>query len=164
MKGYLKGNKSINVSERKLKGIMPSLAPIDHSMRQSNSHERRNPAIYSARYFGHKIHMDQNEKLVNYGVTYVMARDGYSGKIVGAAIMPRKNNEIIYANVFRAAVNEYGLWNQLRVDHGKEFYLTLYMQEKFRIGRGDANIPPYVQLHPHVIISLRGYGWSLIKE
>jgi hypothetical protein len=145
MKGYIKSNKGINISERKLKGIMPLLAPINHSMRQSNSHERRNPAVYSARYFGHKIHFDQNEKLVNYGVTYVMARDGYSGKIVGAAIMPRKNNEVIYANVFRAAVNEYGLWNQLRVDHGKEFYLTLYIQEKLRIGRGDSTIPPYVQ-------------------
>ena len=164
MKSYLKGNKGINVSERKLKGIMPLLAPIDHSMRQSNSHERRNPAIYSARYFGHKIHLDQNEKLVNYGVTYVLARDGYSGKIVGAAIMPRKNNEVIYANVFKAAVDEYGLWNQLRVDHGKEFYLTLYIQEKLRIGRGDSAIPPYVQTTStcnHVIERI----WvELIKE
>ena len=59
------------------------------SSRQSNSHERRNPAFYSARYFGHKLHMDQNEKLIHYGVTYVMTRDGHSGKIVGAAVMPR---------------------------------------------------------------------------
>ena len=125
IKGYLKGNKGINVSERKLKVIMPSLAPVDYSLRQSNSQERRNPAIYSARYFGHKIHLDQNEKLIHYGVTYVMARDGYSGKIVGAAVMPRKNNEIIYANVYKAAISEYGLRNQLRVDHGKEFYLSL---------------------------------------
>ena len=69
MKGYLKGVKGINVSERKLRTIMPSLAPVNHSLRQSNSLERRNPAIYSARYFGHKIHLDQNEKLVHYGVT-----------------------------------------------------------------------------------------------
>ena len=59
------------------------------------------------------MHMDQNEKLVHYGVTYVMARDGYSGKIIGAAVMPRKNNEVIYANVYRAATAEFGLWNQL---------------------------------------------------
>ena len=89
--------------------------------------------------------MDQNEKLVNYGVTYVMARDGYSGKIVGAAVMPKKNNELIFTNVYRAAINEYGLWNQLRVDHGKEFYLSLYIQERLRVGRGDATIPPYIQ-------------------
>ena len=91
------------------------------------------------------MHMDQNEKLVHYGVTYVMARDGYSGKIIGAAVMPRKNNEVIYANVYRAATAEFGLWNQLRVDHGKEFYLSLYMQERLRTGRGDDTIHPYVQ-------------------
>ena len=66
-----------------------------------------------------------------------MARDGFSGKIVGAAIMPRKNNEAIYKNVY-----EYGLWDQLRVDHGKEFYLSLYIQEKLRLGRGDSTICP----------------------
>ena len=75
----------------------------------------------------------------------MMARDGYSGKIVGAAVMPRKNNEVIYANVYRAATAEFGLWNQLRVDHGKEFFLSLYVQEKLRTGRGDVTIHPYVQ-------------------
>ena len=28
--------------------------------------------------------------------TYVMARDGFSGKLVGAAVMPCKNNLVIY--------------------------------------------------------------------
>ena len=145
MKGYLIGCKGINISERKLKKIMPSISPVSHSSRQSNSYERRNPAIYSAHYFGHKLHMDQNEKLVRYGVTYVMARDGYSGKLVGAAVMPRKNNELIYEHVYRAATAEFGLWNHLRVDHGKEFFLSLYVQERLRIGRGDNTIHPYVQ-------------------
>ena len=145
MKGYLRGVKGLNVSERKLKRIMPILSPINHSLRHSNSLERRNPPIYSARYFGHKIHMDQNEKLIHYGVTYIMARDGYSGKIVGATIMPRKNNELVYASVYRTAIIDYGLWNQLRVDHGREFYLSLYIQEGLRNGRGDTTIPSYVQ-------------------
>ena len=70
MKGYLRGCKGINISEQKLK-IMPSISPLSHYSRQSNYHEQRNPAIYLARYFGHKLHMDQNEKLVHYGVTYV---------------------------------------------------------------------------------------------
>ena len=30
---------------------------------------------------------------------------------------------------FRSAVMKYGMWDQVRVDHGKEFYLTLFMQE-----------------------------------
>lgn len=76
------------------------------------------PYNYVACYFSHKLHLDQNEKLVHYGVTYVLARDGFSGKIVGAAIMQHKNNEIIYNEVYRACLNEYGLWDQVRVDHG----------------------------------------------
>lgn len=67
-----------------------------------------------------------------YGLTYVIARDGYSGKIVGAATMSVKNNLVIYDKVYLAAVIEYGLWDQLRVDHGREFYLMLFIQEKLR--------------------------------
>ena len=55
------------------------------------------------------------------------------------------NNEVIYESVYRAATAEFGLWNQLRVDHGREFFLSLYVQEKLRNGRGDDAIPPYVQ-------------------
>ncbi len=62
------------------------------------AHERSNPRIYIANYFGHKLHVDQNEKLVHYGVTYVLARDGFSGKIVGASL---KNNEVIYEDVLQ---------------------------------------------------------------
>ena len=65
---------------------------------------------------GHKL---QNKKLVHYGVTYVLARDGFSGKIVAGAIMPRKNNPIIYNEVYLQSLLEYGLWDQIRVDHGK---------------------------------------------
>ena len=36
--------------------------------------------------------MDENEKLVMYGVTHVCAKDGYSGKVVGFITMPVKNN------------------------------------------------------------------------
>lgn len=45
--------------------------------------------------------MDQNEKLAAFGVTHVIASDGFSGKIVGAASMPVKNNVIIYDEVYR---------------------------------------------------------------
>ena len=91
------------------------------------------------------MHLDQNEKLIHFGVTYVIARDGFSGKIVGAAVMPRKNNLVIYDEVYRAAILEFGMWDQVRVDHGREFYLTLYIHEKLRAGRGDPNVAPYVQ-------------------
>ena len=44
---------------------------------RTNSVNRLNPVKYATTYFGHKFHMDQNEKLITFGVTHVMARDGY---------------------------------------------------------------------------------------
>ena len=145
LKGYIEATKGMRVSERKLKQVLPAIAPVGHYARQTSSLERSNPAIYSARYFGHKVHLDQNEKLIHFGVTYVMARDGFSGKIVGGAVMPCKNNLVIYDEVYRTAVLEFGLWDQVRVDHGKEFYLTLYVHEKLRVGRGNQAVAPYAQ-------------------
>ena len=37
-----------------------------------------------------------------------------------------KNNSTMYE---RVKTPEYGLWEQVRVDHEKEFYLTLYIHE-----------------------------------
>lgn len=60
-----------------------------------------NPIQYVADYFGHKLHIDQNEKLVMFGATHVIAVDGYSGKIVSFATMQVKNNLTIYDEIFR---------------------------------------------------------------
>lgn len=45
--------------------------------------------------------MDQNEKLVHFGVTHVAAIDGYSSFIVGHVVMSVKNNVVIYEDLFR---------------------------------------------------------------
>ena len=37
------------------------------------------------------------------------------------------------------------MWDQVRVDHGTEFYLTLYMQEKNADLRRNVNRQPYIQ-------------------
>lgn len=50
---------------------------------------------------GHKLHLDQNEKLGMFGVTHVLAVDGYSNKIVSNATMPIKNNLVIFEEVYR---------------------------------------------------------------
>ncbi|XP_077060356.1 uncharacterized protein LOC143712007 [Siphateles boraxobius] len=106
-----------------------------------------NPIQYNAihEYMGHKMHMDQNEKLVMFGVTHVIAIDGYSKKIVANATMPVKNNLAIYEEVYRPAVTHYGMWDQLRVDHGKEFYLCIYMQERLSEFRHNQQRQPYLQ-------------------
>ena len=50
---------------------------------------------------GHKLHVDQNEKLVMFGVTHVMAIDGFSKEVDGHSTMPIKNNIVIYEEVYR---------------------------------------------------------------
>ena len=114
-------------------------------MRTHDVIERTNPSVYIARYFGHRLHIDQNEKKAMYGLVYVLARDGFSGKIVAGAVMNRKNNIIIYEEVYRSAVLEFGLWQQIRVDQGREFYLMLIIQENLRSNLGDSSIAPYRQ-------------------
>ena len=54
---------------------------------------------YKADYFGHKIYLDQNEKLVMYGCTTVLAIDGYSNMVLGATTMLVKNNAVIYESL-----------------------------------------------------------------
>lgn len=60
-----------------------------------------NPIPYHAEYMGHKLHMDQNEKIGMFGATHVVAVDGFSSRIVAHATMPIKNNLIIYEKVYR---------------------------------------------------------------
>ena len=68
---------------------------------RSHANRHLNPIPYHASYFAHKLHIDQNEKLVMYGVTHICARDGYSGKVVGFISTPVKNNIEIYNHLFR---------------------------------------------------------------
>ena len=45
----------------------------------------------------------------------------------------------------RSAVLQYGMWDQIRVDHGREFFLTLFMQEKLADYRNNKERQPYLQ-------------------
>jgi len=49
--------------------------------------------------------------------------------------MPAKNNLTIYEHIYRHAVAEFGLWDQIVVDCGREFYLTLFIQEHLQLYR-----------------------------
>ena len=52
--------------------------PHYHQRRQTNTARLTNPITYKVDYFGHKLHIDQNEKLVTYGITHVTAVDGHA--------------------------------------------------------------------------------------
>ena len=62
---------------------------------------------------------------------YLSSADGFRNMVVGFVTMPTMNNVEIYKELFCAIVinSNYGLWDQLRVDQGKEWKLTLFAQE-----------------------------------
>ena len=85
---------------------LQTVSPGFHHMRVNKTERSMNPVPYKASYFGEKLHIDQNEKLVMFGVTHACAIDGYSGKIVGFITMPVKNNIEIYTHLFRYVNND----------------------------------------------------------
>jgi hypothetical protein len=119
--------------------------PIYHARRCSKTEVQLNPKPYLALYAGHKLHIDQNEKLVMYGVTHICAIDGYSGKIVAFCSMPIKNNVQIYSTLFRPLLLNYGIWDEVRVDQGKEWVLMLFVQECLANLRTNTTRPPHLQ-------------------
>ena len=144
MKGYLQAG-GLRVGDKRIGRILRQVAPGYHGKRQQLGHRQINPVPYYAQYPGHKMHVDQNEKLVMYGTTHVLAIDGYSGFILGLITMPVKNNLIIYNQLFRPILQQFGLWDQIRVDHGREFYLLLYVQEHLSYLSRNQMRAPHVQ-------------------
>ena len=69
--------------------------PPSHSSRQKSTEHLTNPLPYYAEHFGHKLHIDQNEKL-----THVCAIDGFSRKLVGFVIMPHKKSVTINEHLY----------------------------------------------------------------
>jgi len=138
MTGYLRSN-GINISEGTVGETLKIVSPAFSKERGMLAKRSFNPKPYIADYFGQKLHVDQNEKLVMYGATHVLARDGHSGMVVAFVTMPVKNNVIIYDSIFRYLANEYGLWDTIRVDGGREFNLLQYGQELFAGLRNDTS-------------------------
>lgn len=156
----------VRTSERRVGRSLARVAPLYHRRRQQNIARRTNPVPYSADYPGHKLHIDQNEKLVMYGVTHVAAVDGYSGMIVGFVTMPLKNPILIYDQLYRFVITvaclgmyfseavasyrcrviarQFGLWDQLRVDHGREWCLMLHVQERLATQRYNTDRRPFL--------------------
>ncbi|XP_033470470.2 uncharacterized protein LOC117249161 [Epinephelus lanceolatus] len=143
MKGCL-AMKGVHAAETRIGSVLRTMHQPYHEARRQGA-RNLNPVPYHAEYMGHKIHMDQNEKLAMFGVTRVLALDGFSKKVVAHSTMPIKNNLTIYEDVFRPAVLAHGIWDQVRADHGKEFYLTLFMQELLSSHRYNQERRPYLQ-------------------
>lgn len=64
-----------------------------------------NPIPYRASYYGQKLHLDQNKKLVRYGISHVRCHSCacYSRRIVDFITLPIKNSIAMYDLLFRPA-------------------------------------------------------------
>ena len=102
MKGYLESQVGETIaSQHRIGKSLQRVNPDYHQQRQQHTERQTNPIPYHADYHGHKLHIDQNEKLVMYGVTHVCAIDGFSRYITAHSTMPIKNNFVIYDQIFR---------------------------------------------------------------
>ena len=128
MQGLLRSH-GIEVSQSRIAGALRRVAPILYRARRIDIYRMLNPILYNASYFGQKLHLDQNEKIVMYGVTHILAVDGYSRKIVGLITLPVKNAIAIYDLLLRPLLLTEGIWEQVRVDHGQEFALIISVQQ-----------------------------------
>lgn len=100
MTGFL-ASQGFRVAQNRVGLALQRVHPYHQSCRRNTVNRQVNPIPYTAAYFGEKLHIDQNEKLIMYGVTHVCAIDGFSGKIVGFVSMAVKNNSIIYEKLYK---------------------------------------------------------------
>lgn len=101
----------IRASSQRVGQSLARVNPVYHERRTTRTERQTNPIPYSSTYFGNKVHIDQNEKLVLFGVTHVCALDGYSGMVVGFATFPIKNNALIYEHLYRYVIDAVKVWS-----------------------------------------------------
>ena len=104
MTGHIKHSTGLRLGVNRVGQALKHVNPRQHHERQTSITRHLNPVPYYAEYFGHKLNLDQNEKLIRYGVIEVIAVDGYSSFITATSVMPLKNNITIYRDVFRLAL------------------------------------------------------------
>ena len=79
MHGLL-SSRNLHVSQSRVAASMQQVSPYHYASRRLDSgvQQIQNPTIYRASFYGQKLRCDQNEKLSMYGVTHVIAVDGFS--------------------------------------------------------------------------------------
>lgn len=98
---YLRQKHGNDFGELQVGKALQRVSPGYNFPWRTNAARATSPIRYRADYFSHKLHIDQNEKLVAYRVTYVAVTDGHSRYVIAANTMPIKNNQVIYTRIYR---------------------------------------------------------------
>lgn len=86
IKGAL-ASQGIHASQRRISVQLRQINPQNHIRRALNIHRQLNPRRYRAPYFGYNLHLDQNEKLKDYGCVIVLAVDGKSNFLAAGLVI-----------------------------------------------------------------------------
>ena len=78
--------------------------PTVFTARKNDSLDKTNPTPYFSPSFGYKEHIDQNEKLVRYGVVHAVFSDGFSGSIENWITLPSKNLIQLYSQFYKYVI------------------------------------------------------------
>ena len=78
MTRYVRQKHNVAIAEKRVGAALSMVSPQYTAQRRASRTRAVNPIPYRGDYFGHKLHIDQNEKLVMYGVTHVAAINGHS--------------------------------------------------------------------------------------
>ena len=95
MTGHIRHSTGLHLEVNKVGQALKWVNPQNHREWQTSTTRHLNPIPYYAEYFGHKLHLDQNKKLIQYGMMEVIAVNGYSSFIMTKAVMSWKHNIII---------------------------------------------------------------------
>lgn len=101
MTGYVKQKHGLTMGQNRVGKALSTVSPQYHQRRKRNTVRMLNPIPYRADYFGHKLHLDQNEKLFMHGVVHVAAIDGHNRFVIAGTTMPVKNNVTIFKEIYR---------------------------------------------------------------
>ena len=91
----------IRVSQRRIARIQRQVALNACNASRRDLLNQMNPVPYRAPFFGHKAHMEQNEKMEMYGCTHVALIYGCSRYICRFITILTKNPILIYKYLFR---------------------------------------------------------------
>ena len=100
MTRYVRKKHNVAIAEKRVGAALSMVSPQYIAQRRASRTRAINPIPYRGDYFGHELHIDQNEKLVMYGATHVAAIDGHSRFVVAGTTMPVKNNSTIYREMW----------------------------------------------------------------
>ena len=101
MAGFFRKQFDLSVRQNRVGNTLATVCPLNHQQRTEGAFRKVNPLPCRANYFGRKMHFDQNDKLVMYEVTDVVAIDGQSRFIIGVYTISVKKNPVIYKEFFR---------------------------------------------------------------